>query len=168
MEVVHPPPDVAVDMAVTEEADLVGDMEEDRHEDEEEGKPAEEDTVDEGDDMGTGVDTEDCDDTGCGGCLLVAVAFVLGVGLAADEVAAAGVAPLAAAAAAGLAEVAACKAADRVGERQIWTGLFSDPPPPPLRLVDKAAFFLGGGREVSGSESLSSSSDSITSSELKK
>ena len=166
MEVVHPPPDVAVDMAVTEEADLVGDIEEDIQE-EEEGKPAEEDTVDEGDDMGTGVDTEDCDDTGCGGCLLVAVAFVLGVGLAADEVTAADVAPLAAAAA-GLAEVAACKAADRVGERQIWTGLFSDPPPPPLRLVDKAAFFLGGGREVSGSESLSSSSDSITSSELRK
>ena len=165
MEVVHPPPDVAVDMAVTEEADLVGDIEEDIQE-EEEGKPAEEDTVDDGDDMGTGVDTEDCDDTGCGGCLLVAVAFVLGVGLAADEVAAAGVAPLAAAAA-GLAEVAACKAADRVGERQIWTGLFSDPPPP-LRLVDKAGFFLGGGREVSGSESLSSSSDSITSSELRK
>ena len=166
MEVVHPPPDVAVDMAVTEEADLVGDIEEDRHE-EEKGKPAEEDTVDEGDDMGTGVDTEDCDDTGCGGCLLVAVAFVLGVGLAADEVTAADVTPLAAAAA-GLAEVAACKAADRVGERQIWTGLFSDPPPPPLRLVDKAGFFLGGGREVSDSESLSSSSDSITSSELKK
>ena len=165
MEVVHPPPDVAVDMAVTEEADLVGDIEEDIQE-EEEGKPAEEDTVDDGDDMGTGVDTEDCDDTGCGGCLLVAVAFVLGVGLAADEVTAAGVAPLAAAAA-GLAEVAACKAADRVGERQIWTGLFSDPPPP-LRLVDKAGFFLGGGREVSGSESLSSSSDSITSSELRK
>ena len=158
MEVVHPPPDVAVDMAVTEEADLVGDIEEDRQEEEEEGKPAEEDKVDEGDDMGTGVDTEDCDDTGCGGCLLVAVAFVLGVGLAADEVTAAG-----------LAEVAACKAADRVGERQIWTGLFSDPPPPPPpRLVDKAGFFLGGGREVSGSESLSSSSDSITSSELKK
>ena len=164
MEVVHPPPDVAVDMAVTEEADLVGDIEEDRHE-VEEGKPAEEETVDEGDDMGTGVDTEDWDDTGCGGCLLVAVAFVLGVGLAADEVtAAADVAPLAAAAAAGLAEAAACKAADRVGERQIWTGLFSDPPP----LVDKGGFFLGGGREVSGSESLSSSSDSITSSELKK
>ena len=168
MEVVHPPPDVAVDMAVTEEADLVGDIEEDRHEEEEEGKPAEEDTVDEGDDMGTGVDTEDWDDTGCGGCLLVAVAFVLGVGLAADEVttAAADVAPLAAAA--GLAEVAACKAADRVGERQIWTGLFTDPPPPPPMLVDRAGFFLGGGREVSGSESLSSSSDSITSSELKK
>merc|ERR1719357_2062508 len=104
-------------MAVTEEADLVGDIEEDRHE-VEEGKPAEEDTVDEGDDMGTGVDTEDWDDTGCGGCLLVAVAFVLGVGLAADEVtAAADVAPLAAAAV--LAEAAACKAADRVGERQI-------------------------------------------------
>ena len=51
MEVVHPPPDVAVDRAVTEEADLVGDIEEDR----DEGKPAEEDTVDEGDDMGTGV-----------------------------------------------------------------------------------------------------------------
>ena len=121
MEVVHPPPDVAVDMAVTEEADLVGDIEEDRHEEEVEegGKPAEEDTVDEGDDMGTGVDTEDWDDTGCGGCLLVAVAFVLGVGLAADEVtAAADVAPLAAAAA-GLADAAACKAADRVGERQI-------------------------------------------------
>ena len=119
MEVVHPPPDVAVDMAVTEEADLVGDIEEDRHEEvEEEGKPAEEETVDGGDDMGTGVDTEDWDDTGCGGCLLVAVAFVLGVGLAADEVtAAADVAPLAAAA--GLAEAAACKAADRVGERQI-------------------------------------------------
>ena len=166
MEVVHPPPDVAVDMAVTEEADLVGDIEEDIQE-EEEGKPAEEDTVDDGDDMGTGVDTEDCDDTGCGGCLLVAVAFVLGVGLAADEVTAADVAPLAAAAA-GLAEVAACKAADRVGERQIWTGLFTDPPPPPPMLVDRAGFFLGGGREVSGSESLSSSSDSITSSELRK
>ena len=68
-------------------------------------------------------------------------------------------APLAA-----FAELAASNAADRVGERHIWTGLFSDPPPV---LADKAGFFLGGGREVSGSESVSSSSDSITSSELK-